>query len=99
MVETIRKKSSRFTIIYHNVQSLPAHINDITADPIYINCDVLALLEIWLKKLDRAPLIDNYTPYSLCARSTERSGGTIIYAKKDNDLITKIETLKNKHLK
>lgn len=43
----LQTAGSLIQVIFHNVQSLPAHLNQIVSDPLYLQSDVLLFAETW----------------------------------------------------
>ncbi|GBN30786.1 hypothetical protein AVEN_103957-1 [Araneus ventricosus] len=70
-------------IMYHNVQSLNAHYEDIAADPCKMNSDILLLAETWTIVKDEFEL-DSFDHYHLVSDLTKRKpSGVSVYIKKD----------------
>ncbi|GBM96433.1 hypothetical protein AVEN_133800-1 [Araneus ventricosus] len=68
-------------ILYHNVQSLHAHYEDIAADPCMMNSNILLFAETWTVFKDKFQL-DRFDYYHLSSNPTKRKpSGVSIYIK------------------
>lgn len=75
-------------ILYHNVQSLARHREDIMCDEVFMGADILLLVETWLKPGDDVSLVqDQNAPFgqfelvARCDRTSGQGGGVAIYSK------------------
>ena len=62
---------STFTVVFHNIQSLSAHLQDLQRNVQMCKCDVIALTETWILESAPVPILHNF--YSLafkCYRSS-----------------------------
>ncbi|KAF8789692.1 hypothetical protein HNY73_007613 [Argiope bruennichi] len=69
--------------MYHNVQSLNAHYEDITAFPCMMNTHILLFSETWTIFKDKFPQ-DDFNHYHLISHASKRKPNDVsIYVKKD----------------
>ena len=80
-----------FQILYHNVQSLHGHFNDVVQDKLILNSDFICLVETWCLESENYS-IPNYEVVSRLnsdhnGKRTHR--GAIVFAKENliNDVI------------
>ncbi|XP_050339187.1 uncharacterized protein LOC126765663 [Bactrocera neohumeralis] len=78
-------RSSALQILYHNAQSLHAHINDIKGDCLMLSSDILCFVETWSTPVEHFEIPGFTLINELRIDSTETSNrnkrGLIIYAK------------------
>ncbi|GBM59807.1 hypothetical protein AVEN_154362-1, partial [Araneus ventricosus] len=69
-------------IMYHNVQSLNAHYEDIAADPCTMNSDILLFAETWTIVKDEFPLNNFHHHHLFSHHSRRKPSGVSVYVKK-----------------
>lgn len=95
-LETIGDKSRQFldqvvnsptalSLLTFNVQSLRAHVDDISTDSVLSQVKIMALSETWIENGENVQLA-GYKPASQFKRNTVRAGGVAIYEREDSDL-------------
>ncbi|KAE8738045.1 hypothetical protein FOCC_FOCC016483 [Frankliniella occidentalis] len=78
--------------LYHNVQSLHAHLSDIVMDEVYMKCDILFLAETHLLPSESVSMPCGFVEVARCdASSLNRSGGVAIFSKMPCSVISPIE--------
>ncbi|GFR19720.1 ATP-dependent DNA helicase [Trichonephila clavata] len=83
-------------IMYHNVQSLNAHHEDIAADPLRMNSNILLFAETWTKVGDKFAF-DHFDHYHLLSHHSRRKpSGVSIYLKKHlSSMVEEVEIFPN----
>ncbi|GFQ75744.1 ATP-dependent DNA helicase [Trichonephila clavata] len=83
-------------IMYHNVQSLNAHHEDIAADPCMMNSNILLFAETWTVVGDKFAL-DHFDHYHLLSHHSRRKpSGVSIYIKKHlSSMVEEVEMFPN----
>ncbi|GIY66735.1 ATP-dependent DNA helicase [Caerostris darwini] len=82
-----RDENYSYQFMYHNVQSLQAHHEDLSCDQSFMHSDLLLLAETWSIRSDRFEFQD----FKLCVEThsslnrTRKPNGVCIYAKKHID--------------
>ncbi|GFW67210.1 ATP-dependent DNA helicase [Trichonephila clavipes] len=83
-------------IMYHNVQSLNAHYEDIAADPCVMNSNILLFAETWTVVGDKFAF-DHFDHYHLVSHHSRRKpSGVSIYIKKQlSSMVDEVEMFPN----
>ncbi|KAK3924852.1 ATP-dependent DNA helicase RRM3 [Frankliniella fusca] len=76
------RDQTAFQIMYHNVQSLPKHINLITNDLNFTCNDVLCFGELWMSQYDTTAIPSYNMIHSIVSRNQRKPIGVCIYVKK-----------------
>ncbi|GBN96648.1 hypothetical protein AVEN_237176-1 [Araneus ventricosus] len=69
-------------IMYHNIQSLNAHYEDIAANPCNMNSDILLFAETWTVVKDKF-LLNNFDHHLVSHHSQRKPSGVSVYLKKN----------------
>ncbi|GFX05154.1 uncharacterized protein TNCV_1958101 [Trichonephila clavipes] len=82
--------------MYHNVQSLNAHYEDIAADPCVMNSNILVFAETWTVVGDKFAF-DHFDHYHLVSHHSRRNpSGVSIYIKKQlSSMVDEVEMFPN----
>lgn len=78
----LQNNSNSLQIIYHNVQSLPQHINLIKNDEVFTTSDILFLGETWTKPTDNFKIKNLKLLQKIDSGNSRKPKGISLYVKK-----------------
>ncbi|CAM4966410.1 unnamed protein product [Rotaria socialis] len=76
-------QEERFSIMFHNVQSLNKHISDIKFHKTFLSCSMISLVETWTKTTDSLEIEGFKILYRRDCVDIRKPFGQIIYLKND----------------
>ncbi|CAF2898225.1 unnamed protein product, partial [Rotaria sp. Silwood2] len=76
-------QEERFSIMFHNVQSLNKHISDIKCDTTFLSSSMISLVETWTKPSDNLEIEGFKIVHRRDCDDVRKSFGQIIYLKND----------------
>ncbi|CAF1076026.1 unnamed protein product [Rotaria magnacalcarata] len=73
----------RFSIMFHNVQSLNKHISDVKFDKTFLSSSIISLVETWTKPSDNLEIEGFKIVHRRDCHDVRKPSGQIIYLKND----------------